>query len=107
MNDFPNDFQDVAKSGDSIKPLSSKNLMQNFAWARLQADPTLLQDATSMGFAAKKLSIPAVPQTGNTVLASTEGTLSWKVDIPTAPSSGTYVLGSVDGELQWLSTEEC
>ena len=83
MNDFPNDFQDVAKSGDSIKPLSSKNLMQNFAWARLQVDPTLLIDATSMGFAAQKLAIPAVP------------------------SGGTYVLGSVDGSLQWLSTEEC
>ena len=83
MNDFPNDFQDVAKSGDSIKPLSSKNLMQNFAWARLQVDPTLLVDATSMGFAAKKLAIPAVPL------------------------SGTHVLGAVNGSLQWLSTEEC
>jgi len=83
MNDFPNDFQDVAKSGDSIKPLSSKNLMENFAWARLQVDPTLLIDATSMGFSAKKLAIPAVP------------------------SSGTYVLGAVSGSLQWLSTEEC
>jgi len=83
MNDFPNDFQDIAKSGDSIKPLSSKNLMQNFAWARLQVDPTLLVDATSMGFAAKKLAIPAVPL------------------------SGTHVLGAVNGSLQWIATEEC
>ena len=107
MNDFPNDFQDVAKSGDSIKPLSSKNLMQNFVWARLQVDPTLLINATSMGFAAQKLAIPPVPGGGNRVLASTGGALSWKEDIPEAPASGTYVLGSVNGSLQWIATEEC
>jgi len=83
MNDFPNDFQDVVKSGDAIKPLSSKNLMENFAWARLIVDPTLLADATSMGFSAKKLAIPAVP------------------------SGGTYVLGAISGALSWIATEEC
>lgn len=83
MNDFPNDFQTIAKSGESVKPLSSKNLMENFAWARLIVDPTLLTDATSMGFSAKKLNIPSVP------------------------GSGTYVLGAVSGRLTWIATEEC
>ena len=87
MNDFPNDFQDVAKSGDSIKPLSSKNLMQNFAWAKLVADPSLIEDTTQAGFPARKLAIPAINNSGNRVLASTGGALSWKEDIPTPPAS--------------------
>ena len=83
MNDFPNDFQTVAKSGDQLKPISSYALMQNFAWAKLQADPTLVDQVSSMGFTGFKLKIPPVPQ------------------------SGTHVLGAVDGALTWLSTEEC
>lgn len=83
MNDFPNDFQEIPKSGNSIKPISAKSIMENFAWARIIVDPTLLTDATSMGFSAKKLNIPSVPQ------------------------SGTYILGAVNGSLQWIATEEC
>ena len=83
MNDFPNDFQTVAKSGDQLKPISSYALMQNFAWAKLQADPTLVDQVASMGFTGFKLKIPPVPQ------------------------SGTHVLGAVDGALTWISTEEC
>ena len=83
MNDFPNDFQTVAKSGDQLKPISSYALMQNFAWAKLQADPTLVDQVASMGFTGFKLKIPPVPQ------------------------SGTYVLGAVDGALTWIATEEC
>lgn len=83
MNDFPKDFRNVAKNGDAIKPISSSDLMENFAWAKLQVDESLLEDAVSMGFSAKKLAIPATIK------------------------SGTYVLGSVDGVLEWISTEEC
>lgn len=107
MNDFPNDFQAVAKAGDQIKPISSVALMQNFAWAKLQVDQSLLDESTSMGFAAQKLAIPAINNDGNRVLASTGGILSWKADIPEAPASGTYVLGAVSGSIQWLSTEAC
>ena len=57
--------------------------MQNFVWAKLQADPTLVDQVSSMGFTGFKLKIPPVP------------------------GGGTYVLGAVDGALQWLSTEEC
>lgn len=107
MNDFPNDFESVARSGDQIKPISSVALMQNFAWAKLDVDPTLIVDGVQCGYPARKLAIPAVPQTGNVVLAATTGSLSWKADIPEAPASGTYVLGAVSGSIQWLSTEAC
>jgi hypothetical protein len=83
MNDFPVDFQTVAKGGDQLKPISSYALMQNFVWAKLQADPTLVDQVSSMGFTGFKLKIPPVPQ------------------------SGTYVLGAVDGSLSWIATEEC
>lgn len=83
MNDFPVDFQTVAKSGNQLNPISSYALMQNFVWSKLQADPTLIEQVSSMGFTAFKLKIPPVP------------------------SGGTHVLGAVDGSLQWLSTEEC
>jgi len=83
MNDFPVDFQTVAKGGDQLKPLSSSDLMRNFAWAKLQADPTLVDQVSSMGFTGFKLKIPPVP------------------------SGGTYVLGAVDGGLTWIATEEC
>jgi hypothetical protein len=107
MNDFPVDFQTVAKGGDQLKPISSYALMQNFVWAKLQADPTLIDQISSMGFTGFKLKIPPVPSDGNRVLASTGGALSWKEDIPEAPASGTYVLGAVDGALSWIATEEC
>lgn len=83
MNDFPVDFQTVAKGGDQKKPISSSDLMRNFAWAKLQADPTLVDEVSSMGFTGFKLKIPPVP------------------------SGGTYVLGAISGSLSWLSTEEC
>lgn len=83
MNDFPNDFQIIAKTGDQPKPISSYALMQNFVWAKLIVEQSLLEDVTSMGFSAKKLKIPSVP------------------------GGGTFVLGAVGGSLRWLSTEEC
>jgi hypothetical protein len=107
MNDFPVDFQTVAKGGDQLKPLSSSDLMRNFAWAKLQADPTLVDEVSSMGFTGFKLKIPAINNDGNRVLASTGGALSWKEDIPEAPVSGTYVLGAISGTLTWIATEEC
>jgi hypothetical protein len=83
MNDFPNDFRDRITEGKSTSPISAANLMQNFAWAKLVADPSLIEDTIQMGFPARKLKIPALP------------------------GSGTFVLGSVDGSMQWIATEEC
>ena len=107
MNDFPTNFIDQVTAGKSTSPISAANLMQNFAWAKLIADPSLIEDTTQAGFPARKLRIPAINNSGNRVLASTGGALSWKEDIPSPPASGTYVLGAVGGNLTWLSTEVC
>jgi len=107
MNDFPNDFRDRITEGKSTSPISANNLMQNFAWAKLVADESLIEPTTQLGFSARKLKIPAINNDGNRVLASTGGALSWKEDIPTPPASGTYVLGAISGSLSWIATEEC
>jgi len=65
MNDFPVDFQAVAKGGDQLKPISSSDLMRNFAWAKLQVDPTLVEEGTSMGFSSQKLKFPPLPSDGS------------------------------------------
>ena len=83
MNDFPVDFRDQIASGKSAQPISAAALMQNYAWAKLVADDSYLQDTTLAGFPAKKLNLPPIP------------------------STGTFVLGSVGGSLSWIATEEC
>jgi hypothetical protein len=83
MNDFPIDFRDQIASGKSAQPISAAALMQNYAWAKLVADDSYLQDTTLAGFPAKKLNLPPIP------------------------STGIFVLGSVEGSLQWIDTEEC
>ena len=83
MNDFPVDFQTVVKGGKSTSPISSSDLMRNFAWAKLVVDSSLVETTTVMGFSAHKFKMPALPQ------------------------SGTFVLGSVNGTMQWIATEEC
>ena len=83
MNNFPVDFQTVVKGGKSTSPISSADLMKNFAWAKLVVDDSLVETTTVMGFSAHKFKMPALP--GN----------------------GTFVLGSVNGSLQWIATEEC
>jgi len=83
MNNFPVDFQTVVKNGKSTSPISSSDLMRNFAWAKLVVDASLVDTTSVMGFSAHKLKIPALP------------------------GSGTFVLGSVNGTMQWIATEEC
>lgn len=83
MNDFPVDFRDQITAGKSTAPISAANLMQNFAWAKLVADDSYLEDTTLAGFPAKRLNLPPIP------------------------STGTFVLGAEGGTLTWLATEEC
>ena len=64
--------------------LSAADLMRNFNFAALDADPSLIETTPgARGHEARKLKIPAVP------------------------GAGTHVLGAVDGALTWIATEEC
>jgi hypothetical protein len=89
--------------------LSASDLMQNFVFAALDADPSLIGATTGQGgHAARKLKIPAVPGGDDPLqLTATGGALSWAPGIPTPPTSGTHVLGAVAGALAWIATEEC
>ena len=82
MNNFV-DFRDQITAGKSTSPISADNLMQNFAWAKLVVDLSLVEHTSVMGFSAHRFKMPALP------------------------GEGTFVLGSVNGSLTWLSTEEC
>jgi hypothetical protein len=111
---LPVDFEAKIKSPPSAGgggypvQLSAGDLMKNFVFAALDADPSLIdQTAGQGGHAGRKLKIPAVPVSGTHNLTATGGALSWTDGIPTPPSSGTHVLGAVDGALTWIATEEC
>lgn len=84
MNDFPVDFQNVARGGKSTEPISGAALMQNFAWAKLDVHESYLEDATQANFPARRLILPPIPA-----------------------GVGPFVLGAQGGSLTWLSTEEC
>ena len=90
MATFPVNFEEKARQAKQASgggypvQLSAADLMRNFVYAALDADPSLIEQTTGQGgHAARKLKIPAVP------------------------SSGTHVLGAVGGTLQWIATEEC
>jgi hypothetical protein len=87
---FPVDFEAQARAAKSAGgggypvQISAGDLMRNFNFAALDADPSLIDQTTGPGgYPSRKLKIPAVP------------------------SSGTHVLGAVGGVLQWIATEEC
>lgn len=90
MANLPVDFEAKARAAKSASgggypvQLSAGDLMKNFVYAALDADPSLIETTTGQGgHPQRKLKIPAVP------------------------GSGTHVLGAVDGALQWIATEEC
>lgn len=89
MISLPVDFEAKLKSPPGVSggypiQLSAADLMKNFTFASLDADPSLIEAASgSNGRPGRKLKIPAVP------------------------GSGTHVLGAVDGALQWIATEAC
>lgn len=86
----PVDFQERAKrpkgatGSDYPYAISSRDLMQNFVFATLDADSSLIEETTGMG-----------------------GHKQRRLKIPTVPTSGTWVLGSVGGALTWIETEAC
>jgi hypothetical protein len=90
MANLPVDFEAKARQAKSASgggypvQLSAADLMKNFVWGALDADPSLIDQSTGQGgHAGRKLKIPA------------------------APASGTHVLGAVNGALAWIATEEC
>jgi hypothetical protein len=90
MASLPIDFEAKARQAKSASgggypvQLSAADLMRNFAMAALDADPSLIEQATGQG-----------------------GHPSRRLKIPAVPGGGTFVLGAVDGNLQWIATEEC
>ena len=87
---LPVDFEAKARQGRQASgggypvQISAADLMRNFVFASLDADPSLIEQTTGQGgHKARKLKIPALPATG------------------------THVLGAVGGTLQWIATEEC
>jgi hypothetical protein len=87
---FPVNFEALAQQGGNPAvggyPYSIRgaDLMRDFVYAALDADPTLIEETPGQnGYAGRRLKIPAVP------------------------GGGTYVLGSVGGEIQWIETEAC
>ena len=89
MISLPVDFEAKLKSPPGVSggyptQISAGDLMKNFTFASLDADPSLIEAASgSNGRPGRKLKIPALP------------------------ASGTHVLGSVDGVLTWIATEAC
>jgi hypothetical protein len=86
----PIDFEERVKrapgSSSNEYPYSIKatDLMQNFVFATLEVDSSLVEVQTGLGgHAQRRLLIPALP------------------------GVGTYVLGSVDGTMAWIETEAC
>lgn len=110
----PVSFQTLAQTapnpavGGYPYQLKAKDLDQNFVFATLEIEPTLVTTTTgSGGHKARKLKIPGLPGGDRSVLTAEGGSMSWQNFIPQQPTSGTHVLGAVDGVLQWIATEEC
>jgi len=86
----PVDFQECVKrprgttGSDYPYAISARDLMQNFVYATLDADVSLIEETTGTG-----------------------GHKQRKLKIPALPTSGTYVLGAVSGAFTWIATQDC
>ena len=93
-----------ASGGGYPVQISASDLMRNFVYAALDADPSLIEQTTGQGgHAGRKLKID--PGTANGQIMQWNGSRWSPFDAP--PTTGTHVLGAVGGTLQWLATEEC
>jgi len=87
---LPVDFEALAKQGGNPASggypytIKASDMMQNFVYAAINVDETLIEDTTGQG-----------------------GHRQRRLKIPAVPSSGTHVLGCVGGTIQWIATEEC
>lgn len=112
---LPIDFEERVKrpkgqtSSDYPYAIKARDLMQNFVYAALDADESLIEETAGQGgHKQRRLKIPALPGGDDPVqLTATGSELSWQSGIPEPPESGTFVLGAVDGALSWIATEDC
>ena len=87
---LPVDFEERVKrpkgnnGGDYPYAIKARDLMQNFVYAALDVDQSLIEETTGQG-----------------------GHKQRRLNIPAPPTSGTHVLGAISGAIQWIATEEC
>ena len=87
---LPIDFEERVKrpkgnnGADYPYSIKARDLMQNFVFAALDVDESLIEETTGQG-----------------------GHKQRRLNIPAPPTSGTHVLGVKDGTIQWIATEEC
>jgi hypothetical protein len=91
MANLPINFEEKIRlpkgqtSGDYPYSIKAKDLMQNFVYAALDADESLIEETVGQGgHAQRRLKIPPLPA-----------------------GDAIYVLGAVSGELNWIETEDC
>jgi hypothetical protein len=115
---LPIDFEERVKhpkgetGGDYPYAIKARDLMQDFVYAALDVDATLIQDSVGQGgHKQRRLKIPALPSDDQPAqLTAQGGSLSWSPadsGIPEPPSSGFFVLASIGGVVQWVETEAC
>lgn len=86
----PVDFEEKIKlpkgsgGGDYPYAIKARDLMENFVYASLDLDATLIEEQISQG-----------------------GHKQRRLKIPRVPTTGTYVLGVKNNEIQWIETEDC
>jgi hypothetical protein len=87
---IPVDFQQKVllpkgqTASDYPYAIKATDLMQNFVFATLDIDDSLVESFSGQnGHAQRRLKIPALP------------------------TSGTYVLGAVSGAFTWIATQDC
>lgn len=90
MKLLPVDFQQKVllpkgqTASDYPYAIKATDLMQNFVFATLDIDDSLVESISGQnGHAQRRLKIPALP------------------------TSGTYVLGAVSGAFTWIATQDC
>jgi len=114
---LPVDFEERVKrpkgetGGDYPYAIKARDLMQDFVYAALDVDETLIKDSVGQGgHKQRQLKIPALPSDDQPAqLTAQGGSLSWSpaAGIPAPPESGFFVLASIDGTVQWVETEAC
>jgi hypothetical protein len=112
---LPIDFEErvkrpKGKSGEDYPyAIKAADLMQDFVYAALDVDETLIKDSVGQGgHKQRQLKIPALPSDDQPAQLTTQsGSLSWAASIPAAPTSGFFVLASIGGVVQWVETEDC